>query len=122
MLRSSFYMSAVALVVLLLASCAQIAADNRVKEYEALLNPMVGTATREDIARQFGAPYDRQSVGSIEIWTYRQSFGARGHAYVSPYNQYGTYGTAHSREVYDNLSFTFNSLGILESWRVYVQR
>jgi len=110
------------LMLVLVAACAQMAVKNRIKEYKALLNPMVGTATQPDIVRQFGAPQDRQTITSIEVWTYYQSFGTRGGAYVSPYNQYGAYATTQAHEVYDRLTFTFNAAGVLESWRVYVQR
>ena len=108
--------------VLLLAGCAQMAVNNRLKEYQALLDPMIGTATTTDIVRQFGAPRDRQTVGSLEVWTYHQPFGTRGAAYVSPYNQYGTYAATHTHEVYDRLSLTFNATGVLDSWHAYVQR
>ncbi len=87
-----------------------------------MLDPMVGTASQEDVVRQFGAPVDRQRVGSLDIWTFHQSFGTRGGAYVTPYNSAGAYATGQAHEVYDRLTLTFGPRGILESWRAYVQR
>ena len=111
-----------ALVLAFLSSCVQIAVDKRLQEYKAIFEPMLGSATKEDIVRRFGAPQDRQFVGSIEVWTYHRSFGTRGGAYVPPYNQYGTYASTQSHEVYDRITLTFNAAGMLDSWNAYVQR
>jgi hypothetical protein len=108
--------------VLLGLGCAQRAANQRVAEYEEMMAPLVNNATREEIVQRFGAPQQRETIGSLEVWTYHMSYGVRGGAYVSPYNQYGTYATARSHEVYDHLTMTFSSSGRLTSWRVYVQR
>jgi len=110
------------LCLLLMAGCAQMAVDRRLKEYQALFDPMIGKATQTDIVRQFGAPLARQTIGALEMWTYHQLFGTRGGAYVSPYNQYGTYAAGQAHEVYDRLTLTFDGAGVLESWRAYVQR
>lgn len=106
----------------LLVACAQIQTQERLKEYQTTLDPLVGQATQEDIVRQFGPPQERKTYGALEIWTYHQSFGMRGGAYVSPYNQYGTYASTRAHEVYDRVTLTFNSAGRLDSWRAYVQR
>jgi hypothetical protein len=103
-------------------SCKQMAANNRIETYTEMLAPMVGVATMDDIVLQFGAPVDQQELGTLEVWTYHQSFGTRGGAFISPYNQGGQFASGQSYEVYDRLTFTFEASGVLHSYRVYVQR
>jgi hypothetical protein len=102
--------------------CLQQQVNDRIKEYQALLDPKIGVATREDMIRQFGAPQDRQTVGSLEVWTYHMSFGSRGGAYISNPSQFGGFASTASREIYDRLTLTFEAHGYLKDWRVWVQR
>lgn len=102
--------------------CAQAMINDRLKEYESTLKPLLGTATKEDIVRRYGAPQDRQTAGSLEVWTYHLSYGVRGGAYVATPSQYGGFATTNSYEIYDRLTLMFNSTGYLDSYKVWVQR
>ena len=103
------------------SGCAQIQANNRAQEYKALIEPGLGTATREQVVQLWGLPTRKSNIGNLEIWEYHLSFGTRGGAYTS-YNQYSASSFARSHEVYDQVTFTFNSSGILIAYKVYVQR
>lgn len=93
------------------------AAKSAIKKYEQSLNPLVGTATKEDMARQFGIPHRKEQIGDSDFWHYHFSYGMKGGAY-SP----GYYAVARTHEVYDDLTLEFDSSGRLRSWRIYVQR
>ena len=130
-LRNAFLL---AIVIVLSSACAQITAQAALTRYQFDLNPITGTATQEDIVRQYGPPKEKKKVGALEVWTYQFSYGSRGIMVVSPYAPYDyyamaygpSYGTAHgtteSREQYDLLTVRFRKDGVLDSWRVYVQR
>ena len=109
------------ILVALLAGCAQIQANNRAQEYKAKIEPGLGTATREQVVQLWGLPTRKLNIGDLEIWEYHFSFGTRGGAYTS-YNRYSASSFGRSYEVYDQVTFTFNSSGILTSYKVYVQR
>ena len=131
LLRNVFVL---AFVALLSSACAQITASNQLTRYQLDLNPITGTATQDDIVRQYGAPKEKRKVGALEVWTYHFSYGHRGATVISPYVPYDQYGFAwgrnygvargatQSREEYDLLTLRFRGDGVLDSWRVYVQR
>lgn len=112
-------------LTLLCTGCAQIQANARLKEFKEALDPMVGVATRERMAARYGIPDRQQQFGALEIWEYHKSFGVRGDS--SGYGTVGpsgvsTFGQSSAREVYDSITLTFNAKGILQDWKVYVQR
>jgi hypothetical protein len=120
-------------IVLLASACAQFAAQSALTRYQFDLNPIIGTATREDIAQRYGPPKERQRVGASEEWTYHISHGYSAVSRVSPFipphnpnsNAWGiafARGETQSREQYDLLTLRFRNDGALDSWRVYVQR
>lgn len=120
-------------IVLLVSACAQFAANSALVRYQLDLNPVIGTATREDIAQRYGPPKGRQRVGASEVWTYHISHGYSAVSRVSPFipphdpnsNAWGAPSASaetQSREQYDLLTLTFRNDGALDSWRVYVQR
>ncbi len=120
-------------MVLLASACAQFAAQFALTRYQLDLNPIIGTATREDIAQRYGPPKERQRIGASEVWTYHISHGYTAVSRVSPFgtphdfnsNAWGVasaHAVTQSREEYDRLTLRFRNDGALDSWRVYVQR
>jgi len=107
--------------------CAQTITNQGAQEYEAMIDSMLDVATKDEIARRFGIPSRTAQLGSVEIWEYHKSFGFRcaGSASMpTQYNPYGvsTFAQGRSHEVYDKLTFSFDSSGTLIEWRAYVQR
>ena len=96
-----------------------MAVNQRLAEYKETLDPLVGSATREDMVLRFGMPDKKEQLGKIEVWHYQQSFGTRGGAYV-PYGS--NYAISRAHEVYDSVTLMFNEEGTLINWRAYVQR
>ncbi len=91
------------------------------------LDPLLGVATKDDIAARFGIPDRTAQLGSSDVWEYKKSFGVRGAASAytpTSYNQYGvsTYAQGRSHEVYDDVTLMFNQSGVLSNWKAYVQR
>ena len=108
---------------LILSGCRQMQINSRLEEYKNIYDPLVGVATKEQIIQSIGLPTRKQIVGNVEVWEYHQSFGARGSAYAhSPYNSSSAYASGSSYEVYDKVTLTFNSDGVLQNWTAYVQR
>jgi outer membrane protein assembly factor BamE (lipoprotein component of BamABCDE complex) len=114
-------------MVAILTGCAAMFVNSRLREYKTMLDPMLGTATKDDIVARFGMPARTAQLGQGEVWEYRRSFGVRGtgNAYSgNPYNPYGrsTFAYGQTHEVYDQLTFTFDRQGVLQNWQAYVQR
>ncbi len=103
------------------SGCAQIQANNRAQEYKDLIEPGIGSATKEQVVQLWGLPTRKLNVGDLEVWEYHLSFGTRGGAYTS-YNRYSAASFGRSHEVYDQVTLTFNSSDILIAYKVYVQR
>ena len=116
--------STIFLLPLLLFGCAQAQVNNRLQAIEIAIRPLVGVATKEMIATQYGIPARKTQLGTLEVWEYRQSFGSRssGNAYVNPYNPYAVSAAGRQWESYDKVTFTFGKDGILQSFKSYVQR
>ena len=115
--------TSIIIFVLILSGCAQMQANSRLQEYKEIFNPLIGVATKEQIVQRMGLPTRKQSVGNVEVWEYHQSFGTRGRAYAySPYNSGSAFATGSSHEVYDRVTLTFDSNGILQNANFYVQR
>jgi len=102
-------------VALAVAGCAQVAVKRQVKAYENQINPMVGKATREEIALEFGPPDQREQIGQLEIWQYHTFQGYRAATSSS-----GRVTRIHERS--DHVTFYFDAGGILTRWKVYVTR
>jgi hypothetical protein len=119
-------------IVLLASACAQFAAQTALTRYQLDLNPVIGTATREDIAQRYGPPKEQRRSGASEVWTYHFSHGYSAVSRVSPFGPHdpnssawgvaSARGETQSREQYDLLTLRFRTDGALDSWRVYVQR
>lgn len=106
-----------------LTGCALRAQQQRSDELRNLLVPLVDKgATHEEIIQKLGAPQKRETFGSLEVWTYHMSYGQRGNFYVSPNDQYGTYGNARSYELFDLITLTFDANGRFKSFRTEVKR
>jgi len=114
------------LLSLSLFGCAQMQIKQRVQEIDAQMRPLVGVATREMIADQFGIPARKSQLGTSEVWEYHQSFGSRSRSnanayYNNPYNVYAS-GRGSQWEAYDRATLIFGKDGILKSYNGYVQR
>lgn len=115
--------TSIILFVFILSGCAQMQANSRLEEYKKVYDPLIGVATKESIIQSIGLPTRKQIVGNVEVWEYYQSFGTRGRAYAySPYNSGSAFATGRSHEVYDRVTLTFDSNGILQNANFYVQR
>ena len=115
--------TSIIIFVLILSGCAQMQAHSRLQEYKEAYGPLIGVATKEQIVQSIGLPTRKQIVGNVEVWEYHHSFGARGGAYAySPYNSGSAFATGSSHEVYDRVTLTFDSNGILQNANFYVQR
>ncbi len=98
-----------------------------VNQYQEMLDPMVGTATKESFASSWGLPDRKESVGDLEIWMYRRSLGMKTNATIntqqsSRYHQYPNYSSSNTYEMYDEITLTFGSNGILKTWSCNVRR
>jgi hypothetical protein len=91
------------------AACAPPVSQARLVELRRELDPKVGVATDQDIARAWGPPDSRLPRGVVEYWTY-----------VRPYT---TPATADSPAVTtnDRIVLEFRG-GILLDWRINRQR
>ncbi len=110
-------------LVMLFASCAQQQVNQRRAELEATLNPLMGQ-NEESVILQLGRPDNVETIGSIKVFRYRRSFGARSTASASAYNnQYSAsaYGSGQSWESYDEYNVYFQN-GTAVKWDGYVQR
>jgi outer membrane protein assembly factor BamE (lipoprotein component of BamABCDE complex) len=110
-----------AILCVLLAGCASLEAQKRLKEYEGYFEPLVGKAQATDITRKFGAPIRKDRIGTSEFWyyhlPYRDPKGAQGSKGLE-----GGYAVGSESEVYDDLTIEYDSKGYLKSWRGYIQR
>ncbi len=93
----------------LLMGMAQCQADKRTAQLTAELDQLVGSATKERIAGIYGMPRRRETLGSMEYWQYRISYGT-------------VYFRGTSREQYDEFQLGFDAQGILRKWRASVRR
>jgi hypothetical protein len=111
-----------------LTGCAQMQVNDQLKTYKAMLDPLLGSATREYFLERWGIPFKKDTVGRLEVWEFRRSLGMRGSAHANTtYNPYlygstTTYAQGQSREAYDDITLTFNENGVLQSWNACVQR
>ena len=60
------------------AGCYQKQADNALKEYEEILQPLLNYADKEYMIRIFGEPTTKTNEGNLESWNYYLSLGDRG--------------------------------------------
>lgn len=105
------------LLVALACASNQRLVDEQIAEYTATLEPLVGKATREDIARQFGLPIKKETIGESEFWNYRLSLG-----FIGGSSGGYSYSESSSWEQYDDLTFEFSPDGVMRTWKCYVQR
>lgn len=111
----------IAVLILLIAGCAAMEAQKRLKEYEGMFEPMIGKAGKADIQRQLGEPLRKDRLGGSELWyyhiPYRDPKGAQGSKGID-----GGYAVGSEQEVFDDLTMEFGATGYLKSWRGYIQR
>ncbi len=115
------------MIAVLLSGC-QSAKQIRTEQLSNQIDPLIGQAGREEVARLFGVPDNKITVGESEFWEYKMRYGKRGHqtfdTYNTPLGKRDFYGYSYTdeREVFDEISFEFDGQGILRSWRCDVQR
>lgn len=110
---------------LLGAGCAHMYVAQAKEQMAARLNPLLGSS-QQTIIQQIGAPTSRETIAGTEVWTYFQSFGARGNtyanAYANPYgNSFNAFGVNRQWEMYDKARLYFTN-GAFVKWDGYVQR
>ncbi len=120
------------LVLLVVTFSCNLQTERRLNRYEQQLNPMVGVATKEDVVRQFGIPFQKDQVGQSEFWAYHFSYGTQtktytpnqqvrgtgpGAAISRGLNQLKPRAISNSRESFDDLLLEFDESGILKSWK-----
>jgi hypothetical protein len=112
-----------ACILLIFSGCAHLQVDARLAEYKEILESLTGVATKDDILIKFGIPEKKSITENLEVWEFHRSYGTRwsAQAYSNPYG-YSTTAYGGSREVYDQLTLFFDNSGLLENWKVYVQR
>jgi outer membrane protein assembly factor BamE (lipoprotein component of BamABCDE complex) len=119
--KSTVRIIAAAVMCLVIAGCAAMEAQKRLKEYEGIFEPMVGKARQAEVVRQFGEPMRKDRLGSTELWYYHIPYkdpkGAQGSKGLE-----GGYAVGSESEVFDDLTVEFDQKGYLKSWRGYIQR
>ena len=105
------------MVLILLVGCSNLEVTKRVDEYKAYFVPRLGIATRDTIVNKFGPPQKETLIGSIRWWQYHLGYGTTGNILTS-----GGVGVSDRWEKYDDITLSFDSLGVLKSWKVWVQR
>ena len=83
------------------------------EQYSTRLSPMVGHATKDDVAREYGIPTAKQMFGTTEVWEYRTSKGVQ--------TKGGPLHSSYSREFYEKLTVAFDFAGVLRSWSLETQ-
>jgi hypothetical protein len=86
-----------------------------VNSYSVRLMPIVGRGTRDDVAREFGLPSAKQSIGKSEVWEYRTSKG------VVTGGNGSVLRPIYSHELFEKLTVMFDDAGILRSWSLETQ-
>lgn len=105
--------------------CAQFAVNRALKQYKEQLDPSIGRTTKDDYVKAWGPPISTTPVSGGEVCVWRLSYGSR---MISTGSQHLLYSSAYhfqqqsSHEMYDQLTLTFNSSGVLQTWRVLCQR
>ena len=108
----------VSFLVLLLLGCASIAIQDRLKQIEKTMNPLVGR-TKKDAVLTLGAPTDIKKIEDIEVYIWYFSYGTRATAVGNPYYP-SAYGKAW--EQYDLIRAYFDEKDKMIKWDSYVQR
>ena len=105
-----------ALLILVLVSCTEM----RVKKYNDLLNPRVGTAKKEEVGKLLGNPVSCSQELEGEKCEYRTSH-ARNHPVPDVYRQERALGPDLSPyDHFDVLHVRYDGFGILKSWEPVV--
>jgi len=112
--KTALLATAVALIVS--SGCAARAANQRVEEYRAALDPVVGSATTTMFLDRWGPPQARETIEGRLIWTYNRAYGSR--VWAAPI---GRTVVAQSVESFDRVVLQFQG-GVLVNWQAYVQR
>lgn len=115
------------MVCAFIASCVTIngqdPAAQKAEEYKQLFDPMLGVATKSDIRTRFGEPLRKDHGENAERWHYRKHFGAYKTGSSEPRDdRLSQPGNSDIWEVFDELNFEFDGIGILRKWEVNVQR
>lgn len=105
------------ILTLLLAGCASSLVNRRLEEYHTQLDPILHKATMEQIAAKYGPPHREIVIGKARWWSWHFSYGQTGDIIAD-----GGVGVNQSREQYDNLDIRFDSLGVFQEWKAWVQR
>lgn len=104
---------------IIFTNCAKYRAQQRVREIEEELNPLMGK-TKEEVVLALGVPTDISYIENLEIFQYYKSYGMRGAAIVSPGTSVGTVGTK-TWEQYDCINVYFRD-NIMIKWDCMVNR
>lgn len=107
------------LAVTIFAGCAHMQVQQRKRELESMLNPLLGKS-KKDVVLVIGVPTRTQRIGDLEVYQYYQSYGARGNVWVTP-NEYLSTAGARTWEAYDKINIYFED-GIMIKWDGYIQR
>ena len=102
--------------VLFIASCAQMATEDRLADIRADLDPQIGHSTKQQIAQHYGPPDQTFDTGSSQFWTYVKDYGSKHVGVVSGHTYIG-----HSRARYDRIILEFQG-EVLANWKADVQR
>jgi outer membrane protein assembly factor BamE (lipoprotein component of BamABCDE complex) len=112
--RLGFIVGGVVSSVLIFLPACHTPTTNLVNSYSERLAPIVGRGTKDDVARAFGIPTTKQTLGHTDVWEYRSSKGLqRGTNAIT--------GTSVSRELFEKLTVMFDEAGVLRSWSIETQ-
>ena len=88
--------------------------DEKELSYKAILDPWIGSGTREQLTQRFGPPLKTYPSGDSECWFWR--FKYRKHVDDPFFPESGTFFDWDREE----LTAIFDAKGILKSWHVAV--
>ncbi len=105
----------VALLVLAVSgvSC-NLSKQERQDMYAAQLDPLIGKATRDELAQMYGIPMKKDTVGDSEYWLWR--FKARKDADDAFIPQKNTFFK------HEDLTVGFDVKGVMLNWRVAIPK
>ena len=109
----------IVLLFLIFVGCAHMQIQQRKRELEAALNPLLGKS-KEMVVLSIGLPVHIDTIGQLEAYQYYRRYGTRSNVWISP-NEYFIYGGAQSWEAYDKVNVYFKD-GIMIKWDAYIQR
>jgi hypothetical protein len=100
-------------------------------KYETFLNPIIGSGTKEDIIREYGAPHRKEVTDKSEFWLYHFSHGHKRVVTPPQKNPFADYyenpqlkslfkptpGKVEEYEIYDEIIIEFGKTGKFKSWK-----